>query len=87
MESINIQDMDVNTALHFLSLQTKRNIIVSKNVKGTVSVNLYNVTFSEALDAMLKPNGFDYIEEGQLLFTSTRRRNWMTSRNATSRRR
>jgi len=71
VESINVQDMDVNTALHFLSLQTKRNIIVSKNVKGTVSVNLYNVTFSEALDAMLKPNGFDYIEKGNFIYVYT----------------
>ena len=45
VEQFNAQDLDINTALHFLSLQSKRNIIASKEVKGTVTANLYNVTF------------------------------------------
>jgi type IV pilus assembly protein PilQ len=71
VEQINLQDIDINTALHFLSLQTKRNIIASKDVKGTVTVNLYNVTFAQALDALLKPNGFDYIEKGNFVYVYT----------------
>ncbi|HEY4328900.1 MAG TPA: secretin and TonB N-terminal domain-containing protein [Phycisphaerae bacterium] len=71
VKQINMQDMDINTALYFFSLQTKKNIIASKNVKGTVTVNLYNVTFNEALDAMLRPNGFDYIEKGNFIYVYT----------------
>jgi type IV pilus assembly protein PilQ len=71
VEQINMSQMDINTALHFLSLQAKRNIIASKDVKGEVTVNLYNVTFNEALDAMLKPNGFDYIEKGNFIYVYT----------------
>ncbi len=71
VKQINMQDMDINTALYFFSLQTKRNIIASKNVKGSVTVNLYNVTFQEALDAMLRPNGFDYIEKGNFIYVYT----------------
>ena len=62
---------DINTALHFLSLQSHRNIIASKEVKGTVTANLYNVTFQEALDSLLKPNGFDYIEKGNFIYVYT----------------
>ena len=68
VEQFNLQDIDINTALHFLSLQTKRNIIASREVKGNVSVNLYNVTFTQALDSLLKPNGFDYIERGNFVY-------------------
>jgi type IV pilus assembly protein PilQ len=71
VEQFNVQDMDINLALHFLSLQTKRNIIASKEVKGSVTANLYNVTFSQALDSLLKPNGFDYIEKGNFIYVYT----------------
>ena len=71
VEQFNAQDLDINTALHFLSLQSKRNIIASKEVKGTVTANLYNVTFQEALNAVLAPNGFDYIEKGNFIYVYT----------------
>ena len=71
VEQFNAQDLDINTALHFLSLQSKRNIIASKDVKGTVTANLYNVTFTEALDSLLKPNGFDYVEKGNFIYVYT----------------
>src|SRR5579884_4224858 len=73
VEQFNAQDLDINQALHFLSLQSKRNIIASKEVRGTVTVNLYNVTFQEALDAILKPNGFDYIEKGNFIYVYTQK--------------
>lgn len=71
VDSLNFQDLDINAALHFLADRAHRNIIVSKNVKGPVSVNLYNVSFTEALDALLKPNGFDYIEKGNFIYVYT----------------
>ncbi len=71
VEQFNAQDLDINTALHFLSLQSHRNIIASKDVKGTVTANLYNVTFQEALDSLLKPNGFDYVEKGNFIYVYT----------------
>ncbi|MGN6370898.1 MAG: secretin and TonB N-terminal domain-containing protein [Phycisphaerae bacterium] len=73
VEQFNAQDLDINTALHFLSLQSHRNIIASKEVKGTVTANLYNVTFQEALEALLRPNGFDYIEKGNFIYVYTQK--------------
>ena len=52
----------------------QRNIIASKEVtaaKAVVTANLYNVTFNEALDALLKPNGFDYVEKGNFIYVYT----------------
>jgi len=71
VERLRLNDTDVSSALHLISEQFKKNIIASKNVKGTVTVDLYNVTFNEALDAMGKSNGFDYIEKGNFVYVYT----------------
>jgi len=71
VEQFNAQDLDINTALHFLSLQSKRNIVASKEVKGTITANLYNVTFKEALESILQPNGFDFVERGNFIYVYT----------------
>ena len=58
-----VQDTDLAQVLQMLSMQTKKNIIASRNVSGTVTANLYNVTFHEALESILRSNGFRYLEE------------------------
>ena len=48
---LSCRDIDISMALQALSLQSKRNIIISKEVTITqtkVTANLYNVTFKEA---------------------------------------
>ncbi len=54
-----------------LSLQSQRNIVASKEVKGTVSANLYNVTLKEALNALLRANGYTYREDGNFIYVYT----------------
>jgi type IV pilus assembly protein PilQ len=72
LKALNIGDMDITLALRLFAVKTHRNIIASKNVKGTVmSVNLSNVTYMEALEAMLRPNGFDYVEKGNFIYVYT----------------
>lgn len=68
VEQFDAPDLDINTALYLLSLQTKRNIIASKDVKGTITAHLHGVTFTEALEAILTPNGFGYIEKGNFIY-------------------
>jgi type IV pilus assembly protein PilQ len=71
IKQISFNDIDIKQALRFFADQTRKNIIASQNVKGTVSVNLYNVTIPEAMEAMLRPNGFDYIEKGNFIYVYT----------------
>lgn len=71
LEQFSVQDLDITTALHFLSLQSKRNIIPSKEVKGNVTVNLYHVSFREALDVILTQNDAGYIEKGNFIYVYT----------------
>src|SRR5262249_29115557 len=68
---IHVNEANLVEVLRMLSLQSQKNIIASKDVRGTVTANLYNVTIKEALDAILKANGFDYIEKGNFIYVYT----------------
>jgi len=66
-----VQDTDLAQVLEMLSIQSQKNIITSKSVSATISANLYDVSFYEALDAILKVNGYDYIEDGNFIYIYT----------------
>ena len=66
-----VNETEVTQVLEMLSIQSQKNIIASNSVTGVVSANLYDVTFNEALDAILRVNGFGYIEEGNFVYVYT----------------
>jgi type IV pilus assembly protein PilQ len=68
---IHVKDESINNVLELLGIGSQRNIVVSKNVSGKVSADLYNVTFTEALNAILRVNGLDYVQEGNFIFVYT----------------
>jgi type IV pilus secretin PilQ/predicted competence protein len=68
---IHVNDANLVEVLRMLSLQSQRNIIASKEVHGTVTANLYDVTVREALDAILHANGYDYREKGSFIYVYT----------------
>ncbi len=72
MIDLHVKDLDVTQLLQLLSLQSKRNIIASRNVAGVISADLYNVDFYDALDALLTPNGFGYRERNNFIYVYTR---------------
>ncbi|MCC6427035.1 MAG: hypothetical protein IT435_09470 [Phycisphaerales bacterium] len=59
---LHVKDEDLTRVLELLAIQSQRNIIPTKSVAARVSANLYGVTFYEALDALLHPNGFGWME-------------------------
>jgi type IV pilus assembly protein PilQ len=65
---IHVDDASLVQVLRMLSLQSQRNIIASKEVHGTVTANLYDVTIKEALDAILRANGYAYREQGNFIY-------------------
>lgn len=69
--SLNVQETSLTQVLQLLSTQGRRNIIPSPKVSGTVTANLYDVTFHEALDAILQQNGAGYIEKGNFIYVYT----------------
>ena len=61
------KDMTIRDALRFLAAKYKKNIVPSANVNGLVTVtSLYDVTFGEALDAILG-YGFKYDQKGNFI--------------------
>ena len=68
---INVSDANLLDVLRMLSMQSRKNIIASKNVSGTVSCNLFDVTIEEALAAILHSNGFVSREEGSFIYVYT----------------
>ena len=54
------KDMTITDALRFLSLKYQKNIVPTSRVNGMITVtNLYNVTFEEALQAILGTSKFE----------------------------
>jgi len=68
---IHVNDAELVEVLRMLSLQSRKNIVASKEVKGTITANLYGVTVREALDAILHANGYAYREEGNFIYVYT----------------
>lgn len=69
--TISVQDTDLADVLQMLSIQTRKNIVTSKSVSATITADLYDVTFYESLDAILRVNGYGYIEEGNFIYVHT----------------
>jgi type IV pilus assembly protein PilQ len=68
---IHVKDENIANVLELLSIQSQKNIIASRNVQGKVSADLYNVTFDEALDAILNVNGFVFEKKGNFIYVRT----------------
>ena len=65
---IHVNDANLVEVLRMLSMQSNTNILPSKEVRGAVTANLYDVTVKEALDAILVANGFGYREKGNVIY-------------------
>ena len=68
---LHVKNLEISRVLQLLSIQSKRNIVASRNVAGTLSADLYGVEFYDALDAILQPNGFGYREKGNFIYVYT----------------
>ncbi|MHC4975291.1 MAG: hypothetical protein ACYTF7_01645 [Planctomycetota bacterium] len=68
---LHVQDEDLANVLQMLSIQSQRNIVMSNDVSATVTANLYNVTFFEALESILNVNGYGFIERGNFIYVHT----------------
>ncbi|RMH14489.1 MAG: hypothetical protein D6695_01060 [Planctomycetota bacterium] len=68
---LHVNNEDLGNVLQLLSLQSQRNIVASNNVSATVTADLYNVTFEEALDAILHVNGYGWVAKGNFIYVYT----------------
>jgi type II secretory pathway component GspD/PulD (secretin) len=65
--SINMKDSDIKNILMLIGELTGLNIVISPIVKDTITANLENVSVKAALDAILKPNGYNYFVQENII--------------------
>lgn len=56
--SLTFHDVEISEVMEMLSIKEHLNIILSKGVEGTVSVNLYNVTLRQAILSIADAAGY-----------------------------
>jgi type IV pilus assembly protein PilQ len=65
--TIDVKDTDITRVLDAFSQQTGLNVVVGKEVTGSVTVRLRDVPWDQALEALLKPYGFGYQRTGDVI--------------------
>ncbi len=68
---MHVNNLDLSRVLQMLSIQSRRNIVASRDVDGSVTADFYGVTFEEALTAVLDSNGCTWRERGNFIYVYT----------------
>jgi type IV pilus assembly protein PilQ len=68
---LNFQNVEIRTVLQIIAEVAEKNLVVSDNVQGTVTLRLKNVPWDQALDIVLKTKGLDKREAGNVLLIGT----------------
>lgn len=65
--SMEFRDIELKDLLRVLSRDYKLNIVISKEVEGRVTASFSNITLKQALEAILKIQGYALIEEDDII--------------------
>jgi type IV pilus assembly protein PilQ len=63
----NVKDIDIRNLLNAIADISKKNVVVTDEVKGTVTIKLRNVPWDQALDIILKSKGLAKEEVGNII--------------------
>jgi len=69
--SLDLKDADIKDVFRTISQLTQLNIVVDPEVRGTVTVQLEDVPWDQALDLILKQNGLGYVLENNIMRIAT----------------
>ena len=65
--SLDVDGADLRTVLRAIAEFSGRNIVLGQNARGLVRITLKNVAWQDALKAVLRANGLDYVEDGAVI--------------------
>jgi len=68
--TINVDNIDITQLLRMLSVKRRVSIVAGPRVSGAVSLNLYDVTFEEALRAILDVSGCTATYKGDVILVT-----------------
>ncbi len=69
--SIDVKNGDLLDTIRLLAQESGQNIVTTSSVKGTVSVSLHDVPLRQALDLIVRTNGLEYREVGNVYVVGT----------------
>jgi type IV pilus assembly protein PilQ len=69
--SIDLQDADVELALRLISKVSGQNLIIDKEVSGTISLLLQNIPWDQALEVVLQQEHLGMVIQGTIMRIST----------------
>ncbi len=69
--SLDLKDADIKDVFRTISQLTGLNIVIDPEVRGTVTVQLEDVPWDQALDLILKQNGLGYVLENNIMRIAT----------------
>lgn len=69
--TLDVKNADIIDVLKVLAEESGQNIVATQNVKGTTTVDLHNVPLKEALDLIVRTNGLDYRQVGNVYVVGT----------------
>jgi type IV pilus assembly protein PilQ len=69
--SMEFRDAEVKNVLRSLAEPYKINLLVSKDVKGTITASFHNVYIKDVFLAVLRDAGLDYVKEGDIIYIDT----------------
>jgi type IV pilus assembly protein PilQ len=70
--SLDFKDAEVVNLLRILAAESGKNIVISDDVKGKMSITLRNVPWEQALDIILEARGLEKVERGNVIRIVTR---------------
>ena len=65
--SMDFKDADINNLLRIIAEVSGQNVVSGQDVQGKVTVRLVDVPWDQALDNILRINGFGYVREGNII--------------------
>lgn len=72
--SLDFKDADVHNVLRLLAEVSKLNIVATDDVKGKVTLRLFDVPWDQALDILLQTLSLESVQEGNVIRISTVKR-------------
>ena len=66
--NLNLKDADVRTVLHLIAEETRLNILIDDDVKGTIDVRMVNVPWDQALDIIVKSQDLVKRKAGNVIY-------------------
>ena len=66
--TLDYKDAELSSVLRALSYSYGLNLVATKDIKGKVTVALRDITIDEALNAVLKVNGYTFTRKGNLIY-------------------